>query len=163
MLLFQKRIPDSSGRRRLRTARIHHVDFRHGNNRAEELIFNLPVSLALDKKEYRESREKMRKLDNKAMTREAAIRAICHEEEAKLSSAVRSMAWAAELDPEIHEYHYDLARIHLEQDSDLSAARTHVCWPSTATPASSITSFSWPESRACWARGPTRGGPEKRS
>lgn len=102
------------------------LDFQNGNYESAELNFKLAVGLNPKEESYQAGLAKTRRILSRGQAKEAAIKALYFEDEGKPRVAIRWMARAAELDPEVSEYHYDLARLIEAHGTDLNSARMHI-------------------------------------
>ena len=91
-----------------------------------ELNYKLAVALDPKQDDYHAGLAKTRRILHKKRAREGAIRAIYYEDEGKHRNAITTMMRSVELDPEVAEYRYDLARILEAHGNDLHSARMHV-------------------------------------
>lgn len=101
-------------------------DFQNGHYEAAELNFKLAASLDPKEDSYQAGLAKTRRILHRSQAKDAAIKAIYFEDDGKVRVAIRYMAKAVELDPEIAEYHYDLARLIEAHGADLNSARLQV-------------------------------------
>jgi DnaJ-domain-containing protein 1 len=91
-----------------------------------ELNYKLAVALDPTQDDYHAGLAKTRRILHKKRAREGAIKAIYFEDEGKYRNAITTMMRSVELDPEVAEYRYDLARILEAYGNDLHSARMHV-------------------------------------
>jgi len=101
-------------------------DFRNENYRSAELNFKLAVEMDPNNSDYQAGLSKTRRIVAKDRAQKEAIKAVYLEDEEKHQRAIKHMKRAIELDPEVAEYRYDLARMLDAEGHDLHAARMHM-------------------------------------
>jgi len=101
-------------------------DYERQNYEAAELNFKLAVALDPEVDDYRAGLAKTRRLVARRQAKEDAVKALFFEEEGKPSLAIRWLKRAVDLDPEVPEYRFDLARLIEAHGADLHLARMQI-------------------------------------
>jgi tetratricopeptide (TPR) repeat protein len=101
-------------------------DFQKNDHMSAELNFKLAVALDPENDDYKAGLAKSRRILHTELAGEAAVKGLGHEEEGRFRRAIRWMSRAVELDPEVPDYRYDLARLIEAHGQDLNSARMHI-------------------------------------
>jgi curved DNA-binding protein CbpA len=101
-------------------------DFRKNDHMSAELNFKLAVALDPGNDDYKAGLAKSRRILHTERAGQAAVKGLGHEEEGRFRRAIRWMSQAVELDPEVADYRYDLARLIEAHGQDLNSARMHI-------------------------------------